>query len=315
MTRLVDWKSAGIEEAAFWRYVREQIFTLRGVECPEESLTVLLTGSRAIGAHTAESDVDIDVLCPDAVYCAMHQAALESGLIRAANSFFLTAPKEGWERYFGAGKGRPHFSVMRLQEVERHFREYVDVFLWVWTNAGVVHDPHGQFSGIVETFRGYPRDMLVRKIKYHVLMAWYWDVEVFPHHSRTDGKLLAASTALLNGMTELLRVFFLAEGKPYPYTEQLWPLAQATPLGRDFLDMFQRVTDLVVGNRCAEQDIFERLLDAAKMLFWSDAFEECRRLDAALDQAMLDAGVEPEWVEAGFGNIEELLSGALGPPP
>jgi len=116
-------------------------------------------------------------------------------------------------------------------------------------------------------------------------------------------------------MTELLRVFFLAEGKPYPYTEQLWPLARATRLGRDFLDMFQRVTDLVVGNRCAEQDIFERLLDAAKMLFWSDASEDCRRLDAALDQAMLDAGVEPRWVEAGFGNIDELLSGALGPPP
>ncbi len=315
MDSFIDWEKAGVMEEAFWRYVREQIFSLPGVDNPDESFSILLTGSRAIGTFTSGSDVDINVVCTDSVFRSVHRAGIETGRIKSPGSFFLVAPEEGWEQYFGAEKGRPHFSITAIEDIEKHVREFEDVPLWIWTHAKVLHDPFRQFGRVMEAFDGYPRDVLVRKIKYHVLMAWYWDVDVYPHHASSPDRLLAASSALLNGITELLRAFFLFESKPYPYTEQLWPLAGTTRMGRDFLDIFQRAVDLITGHDCGEKPVWNRLDEAAKMLFWSDYSEECRRLDAALDKAMLDAGVEPEWVAAGYGNIDELLSGSLGPPP
>jgi hypothetical protein len=311
----IDWREAGVTEDAFWRYVREQIFTLPGVERPEDSFTVLLTGSRAMGAQTPRSDVDFDVVCPEDVYRAVHAASVASGLIPASASFYLVAPETGWERYFGGDKGRPHVSVTSIAEVERQFRGYEDVPLWIWTRAKVAHDPGGQFQRVAETFRGYPRDVLARKIKYRVLMAWYWDVAVFPYHERSDDRLLAAATAVLNSMHDLLRVFFLVEGTPFPYTEQLYGLSRTTRLGRQFREMFKWCADLVTGNVNPEMSAWDRISAAHTMLCCSDLSEECRRLDEAVDQAMLAAGIEPEWVAAGYRNIDELLLGSLGPPP
>ncbi len=38
-------------------------------------------------------------------------------------------------------------------------------------------------------------------------------------------------------------------------------------------------------------------------------------LEKAGYEAMIAAGVEPQWVEADFDNIDDLLLGRLGPPP
>jgi len=311
----MNWAETGIDGAAFERYVGEQIYSLPGVERPEESMTILLTGSRATGTFTPESDVDIEVLCPPEVYEALHGAAMEAGIIQSPRSFFHIAPEQDWERYFGPDKGRPHFSVTSLHHVERHFREYDDVYLWIWTNAKVVADPGRQFERIRDRFDGYPGDVLVRKIKYRVLLAWYWDVEVFPAHAFTPDALLAASTAVVNSINEFLRVFFLVEGRPFPYTEKLWHLAADTALGRAFLPMFRQCMELLVGEAPCDAPPQERIRRAWEMLCCSDLSAECRELDEAVDAAMGSAGVEPEWIEAGYRNIDELLLGELGPMP
>lgn len=311
----MNWAETGIDGAAFKRYVREQIYSLPGVERSEDALTILLTGSRATGTFTPESDVDIEVLCPKTVYEALHRAAMDVGIIRSPRSFFHIAPEQDWERYFGRDKGRPHFSITSLHHVERHFREYDDVYLWIWTNAKVAVDPQRQFERIRERYRGYPRDVLMRKIKYRVLLAWYWDVEVFPHHAFTPDALLAASTAVVNSINEYLRVFFLVEGRPFPYTEKLWHFASATPLGREFLPLFRRAVGLLVGEASCDTPPQERVRKAWEMLCCSDLSADCRRLEAAVEDAMLTAGVEPQWIEAGFRNIDELLLGGLGPMP
>lgn len=311
----ICWSDTGIAEDAFWRYVREQIYTLPGVQRPEDAFTVLLTGSRAVGAQTPRSDVDIDVICAEPVFHSVHAAAFASGLIRSSSSFYLVAPETEWEQYFGANRGRPHISVTSIEEVKRQFRDFEDVPLWIWTRAKIAHDPGHRFHDIVQTFRGYPHDVLVRRIKYRALLAWYWDVDVFPHHERSDDRLLAASTAVLNSINEFLRLFFFVEGSPFPYTEQLWALSRTTRLGHQFGGMFKKAVDLVTGNASPEMSAWDRICAAHTMLCCSDLSEECRRLDEAVDKAMLAAGVEPEWVAAGYSNIDELTLGSLGPPP
>ena len=56
-------ESAGVDSRAMDQYVAEQIYTLPGVERPGERFSIVLTGSRSVGVHTPESDVDLDVLC------------------------------------------------------------------------------------------------------------------------------------------------------------------------------------------------------------------------------------------------------------
>jgi hypothetical protein len=51
------------------------------------------------------------------------------------------------------------------------------------------------------------------------------------------------------------------------------------------------------------------------MLECADTNQDAARLQEACAAAMIAAGVEPEWVEADYYNIDELLNGMLGPPP
>ena len=46
-----DIPGSGICGQALQRFVEDQLFTLPGTRQPREELTVLLTGSRAFGAH------------------------------------------------------------------------------------------------------------------------------------------------------------------------------------------------------------------------------------------------------------------------
>lgn len=310
-----DLAESGIESQALWRYINEQIYSLPGTTSHRDAFTVLLTGSRAIGAHTPESDVDMDVLCPRRVYESVHRACLEAGTIRTDLSFFCVLRGDDWHRYFGRQKSRPHFSLAPLEEVEQQFRDYDDVWLWIWTNAAVIADPGGQFQRIVDGFTGYPQDVLVQKIKYRWLLAAYWAIDVYPHHYTGPHDIPAAAASIVNAVNELLRLFFLVEGKPFPYGEKLMPLAPTTQLGREFCPMLQHVIDLVVGRGDPEPDVWRRLERASELVACSDLSPECRRLEEACARAMVAAGVPEKWVEADYANIQELLMGRLGPVP
>jgi hypothetical protein len=308
-------ESAGIQSEALWRYVEEQICSLPGVDDARSAFTVLLTGSRSVGIHSPTSDVDIDVVCPQAVYESVQEASYEAGIVASPRSFFCTLKGDDWGRYYGPDMGRPHFSLTGLDRVAQQFAAYDDVAIWIWTNARVLADPDGQFGDIVAAWPGYPLDVLVRKIKYHWLLAGYWEVDVFPHHHRGERDLLAASAGLVNAINELLRCFFLLDARPFPYTEKLLHLAPRTSLGPRFVPLLQRIVDLVTGRGHSDTTVWERLDRACELLFCYDLTEECRALEDACAEAMKAAGVDPEWVDADYSNIDELLRGDLGPMP
>lgn len=308
-----EFEDSGIDEEALHRFVAEQIYTLPGTDRHREVFTVLLTGSRAFGMHTPESDVDIDVLCPRSVWESIHRASYDAGLVKAERSFFVTLPRETSERYFGGRLN--HFSLMPLEEVEHWLTEYDDVWLWIHTNAKTIADPGDQFQRIADRFREYPPDVLVRKIKYRWLLSTYWAIEVYPNNHTGDEDLVPAATAVLNAVNDLLRLFFLVEGRPFPYPEKLVRFAAQTKLGEDFCPLLLRAVQRIVGLGDPEPDPWKRLDAACGLVSCSDDNPAGRRLWEACTAAMSAAGVEREWVEADYSNIDELLLGELGPPP
>ena len=163
----------GIPAESLQRYIAEQIYTLPGTNNPKQDLAVALTGSRACEQYTSKSDVDLDVVCTRQVFDAVHSASLRAGLVKSPTSFFCVLKDEDWGRYFGKEKGRPHFSLTPLDILDRHFRNYDDVPLWIWTHARILHDPAGRLSRIITTFTGYPKEVLIQKIKYHWLLNAY----------------------------------------------------------------------------------------------------------------------------------------------
>ena len=174
-------------------------------------------------------------------------------------------------------------------------------------------DPGGQFSRLRDSFQGYPRDVLQRKIKHRWLLAMYAGIDIFPHHHAGDDDLLPALLGVTMMVTELLRFFFLVEGKPFPYAERLIRLAPTTALGREFHPYLQQVIGLLAGKAEPAWEPWQRIDTAVAMLLDADRFPEARRLEEAGCVAMKAAGVDPCWVDTDYDNIDELLWGELGP--
>lgn len=301
----------GIDPKGLKHLIAKHVYTLPGTDQQRETFTILLTGSRATGTHTPQSDVDLDVLCPQSVYDSVLAASYRAGLTKSSASFYRHI--DDAPRYLG---GRPaQFSLTSLDRVADQFRNYEDVPLWIWTNAKVVVDPGDQFQRILSSFRGYPSEVLVRKMKYRSLLSDYWAIDVYPHSQKRDDYLLAAATALTNSLTELLRLFFLVDGRPFPYAEHLLALSAQTTLGARFAPMLQHASHLIVGRECADEQLWTRLDRAFEMLECADTNQDAAGLQEACAAAMIAAGVEPEWVEADYYHIDELLNGMLGPPP
>lgn len=303
--------AADLNPAALRRFLEEQIYTLPGTDRHREQFSILLTGSRATGMHEPESDVDLDIFCPRPVYEAVSEACRAAGIIEAKKSFFCVTR----ERCFGAHVGFPHFSLLPLDTLARDLRAYSDVPIWIWTQAKVITDPGEQFGRTLALFQGYPPEVLVRKLKYHWLRSEYAHIAIFPNHPRDSGDLLAALTGLADGINDLLRVFFLVEGRPFPYTEKLLRYADTTALGRRWGPFLQEAMETVVGLQEAEQSPWDRLNRVREMLICDEEDPTAKALWEDCERALIGAGVEPEWVAADFHNIDELLTGELGPAP
>ena len=130
-----------------------------------------------------------------------------------------------------------------------------------------------------------------------------WSIDVFPLSSQADDSLLAAATAIVNTVNEHLRLCFLVEGKPFPYSEKLMRLVEDTELGRAVGSILGRPVDLVLGKAEPDRELWQRLEEAFEILNCYDLSEENRILHDAFANAMVSAGVEPDWVEADYDNI------------
>ena len=307
-------EGTGLSPDAMRQYIRQFIYALPGTDQHEENFAILLTGSRATGYHGAASDVDVAVLCPQGVYDSVLSACFERGLIKTPGTSFFNSGPEAVEM-FGGGIGYPHFSLAPLERIAASIEDHDDVTMWIYSRARILTDPGQRFTTIATKAKSYPPEVLARKLRYHYLLEMYWSIDVSPHHHSRRDELLAAASALLNSMNEQLRLFYLVEGKPYPYTEALTRHAGETGLGRRFLPFIVEMTELILGAREAERNAWSRLDEAFRVMHSGDKSEQSNEYFGAIDEAMVAAGVERGWVDNAYQNIDELLLGGLGPVP
>ena len=72
---------------------------------------------------------------------------------------------------------------------------------------------------------------------------------------------------------------------------------------------------MVVDFGYERENAWERLDRAIELLLYGDVSPESVEFFDACDEAMIMAGIEEGWVKSGYDNIDELLSGKLGPLP
>lgn len=308
-------KNIGVDWDKVHKYIEENIYTLPGIVNNKDELTVVLTGSRAFGCFSDTSDVDIDVICSTEIFKLIQKEMFERGKTSNINLAFYNLPEENWGRYFGDIVGRPHFSIHPIEEIEKQIEEYQDTPIWIWTNAIIINDPNNQFTKIIDKFKGYPKDILEKKIKYRYLLANYWLIDGYPHNHSRDEELFSATLSLLNGINELYRFFYLVEGKPYPYTEKLSTLVIETKLGKKYKTFLNEIIDLAIGRGVENQNIWERLDEAIELILYGDISKKSEDFFNDCDNALLEAGIDKVWVKAGYDNIDELLYGKLGQIP
>lgn len=306
----------GVDWNDLWRYIDEQIFTLPGITNHKEKLTVLLTGSRALGTYSYNSDVDIDIICTRETFENIQHAMYQKKLTPNTRQAFYQLPTDGWDKYFGKEVSQPHFSITPIDVIEKQFKNYDDVGIWIWTNAVIINDPLKQFKTIIENFKGYTDDVLFKKVKYRYLLSLYWLIDGYPHHHKDkDEELFSASLSILNGIYEMYRLFFLLDGKPYPYAEKLPIYVSSTKLGKQFKAFLDKAINMTLGNGYENIPIWDRMDNVIEILLYGDRSREARELSEACDNALLSLGIDAEWVDSGYDNIDELLHGCLGPTP
>jgi hypothetical protein len=307
----------GVDERDLQRYIEEQIYTLPGTDNHRDAFTVLLTGSRAIGAYRNDSDIDIDVLCSETTFRTVHAASLKADIVQSRAGFFSALPSTdtNWGRYFGSDKGAPHFSITPLENVKKQYAEFESPAIWIWNSAKVINDPNRQFQCIRDDFHGYPQEDLVRQVKYHWLMCWYWAINAYPFHHHDDAELSVATAAVVNAIHEMQKVFFLVEGRSYPYTEKLPVYVPETSLGRQFGPLLQSWVDRVVGKIDSDLPVWERLDKVNGQMLDDEGDPQTHALEEACVAAILSVGVDETWMNNYYSNIHELLYGELGPAP
>lgn len=308
-------KDIGVQWTDLQKFIEDIIYTLPGIKNHKEKLTVLLTGSRAIGTYSKNSDVDIDVICTKETYNLIQKEMFDKGLTPNINQSFYYLPENDWDIYFGKDVAQPHFTITPIDIIEKQFRKYDDIPLWIWSNALIINDPNNQFEKIVSSFKSYPENILKTKVKYRYMLLSYWLIDGYPHHHSRNEEMFIASMSILNGIHELYRFFYLVEGKPYPYSEKLSLYVDRTKLGKRFRPFLDKITNLVLGHEVTEMDVWKRFDKAIELILYGDESPESNELYEACDKAMIDIGIDEKWVESGYDNIDELLHGDLGPVP
>lgn len=206
-------RDIGISWGGLEKYIEDNIYTLPGIFDHREKLTILLTGSRAIGRYSENSDVDIDIVCPRNSYNQIQAEMFKRNLTGNLHNAFYRLPEAGWDKYFGE------------------------------------------------------------------------------------------------------RIFFIIEGRSFPYSEKLPSFVAETKLGKRFKPFLDKILNMAIGLEQGEKSIWERLDKAIELILYGNISQESIEFFDACDKAVIEAGIDEAWVKSGYDNVDELLHGKLGPIP
>jgi hypothetical protein len=284
--------------------VNQEVLSLQEFQDQENRIGVYLTGSRAVGGYTDTSDIDLDILCARSVFDELQRRFLAAGKTQTSKAAFYTLADSNYRQYFG-NISPPHFSITPVESVIKRLQDYDEVQMWIWQNAKPVLICPDIEEQLNKSMNGFPPEVLLRKLKRYYLEHLYSVIDAYPAHQHNNETKHLAAFSIYNALYSLFRFVYLADSRPFPYTEKLLYHLQTTNIGSacasDFLEIFNLLEDI------SGKDAWTRLDKARGMLLFDAAYESARKIDALMTAALREYGCEENWLMAGYDNIDELL--------
>ena len=284
-------------------FVQKEILTLPELAPFENSLNILLTGSRAVGGYSDKSDVDLDIICTEEVYTKIQTSFYENGKTVSVNASYYSLENIDYLSYFG-DIAPPHFSIIPLERILHKLRNYDEVQMWIWGNSKVLID-----NGITSVFKQnlfcFENEILIYKLKKYYMEFLYNIIDGYPSHDNSNEMKHVAAYSIYNGLINLYRFCYIAERRPFPYTEKLIIDIKTTKIFKECDVYFSEIYSLL--EKLDDETAWERLEKARGMLVSEDLYESAVVIANLIDNALLENGCEPGWVAAGYNNIDDYF--------
>ena len=285
------------------KFVVNEIFVMPELSEYRNDLNVYLTGSRATGEYSDDSDIDLDMICPQDIFDKIQGNFLKSGKTYSVKAAFYSLDSVDYQAYFG-DIGIPHFSILPQEKILRKLQNFDEVQMWIWGNAKLIID-NAISSVFSAKLFSFPQDILITKLKKYYMEYLYNIIDAYPSHDNSDEMKHIAAWSVYSALLSLYRFSFLAENQPFPYTEKLITHVKTTKIYRECENIFREIYDLL--ENIGGEDAWDRLEKCRSMLCYDNVYESSEKIGELMDNALLEAGCEEEWVEAGYDNIDDYL--------
>jgi hypothetical protein len=216
------------------RYIGDALFDHPELTDARDTISLVLSGSRAVNYHVPSSDYDLLGVCDAETYARVCERA---GRDPSAKGIHILPDKEEVRRRFGIEVDVAVYEVGRIREA---IRVYNDVVLWIWTNAQVILDRENTVAGLKSAIGPYPRETLESKIKEHFLRDFHLSVHALTYRPESQN-LFSVVHALAAKVGEYCRLCCLLDGKPFPYEKWLLRACGETHVGERLAPIFRRV--------------------------------------------------------------------------
>ena len=251
-----------------------------------------MAGSRSVGYEVPSSDYDFIVTSETDVFAGIAKLA---GKGNDAIGIDIPVDRESVKREFGI---EVDIAVYDFNRITRAFSEYRDVVLWTWTNAKTLLDPDGRVAALQQSFKGYPREVLERKLKKHFLNDFHLSVHGLTYRHESEN-VFSIVYGLSAKVAEFCRLCCLLDGKPFPYEKWLLRACKETTTGiklSPFLDKAISGVTRLDGGLVRNSE----LLSEAVRALDTDACD-------ILEKALVEWGIERKWIKDAYGHLEDVI--------
>ena len=273
-------------------FIDEKLFQRPELIESQGSLAIVLAGSRTVGYHTSTSDYDLLGLCDAPTYARILQSTDHDPSVAGID---ISVDRKEAEEILGR---EVDFAVYETGRIQAAFQEYNDVILWIWIHAQAIMDPCHTVSELQESFDGYPRDVLERKLKQHFLQDF--DLSVHGLTYRPESRnIFSVLNAMTSKMGEYCKMCCLLDGKPFPYEKWLLRACADTQLGEQFVPIFERVLSTLSSLQNDLPGQWPRVREAIDAI----DTEACD----ALENALISWGVSKAWQDRSYHELHTVL--------
>ena len=201
------------------KYAGELLYQDEAIKPYVNEVSLVLKGSASRGNCDRYSDIDLVFFTNRNAYDLIVNGYYKQGKTQRKDGFFIILPQE-----IG------HYHIEKIELLEEHMREAEVPLIWEYSNAIALHDPNGAFTAAVELGRQQLDKQLPDKIKRLYLDAWLtldWMRQPLLRGDRVSASLHGAKV-----LSDICRICYLIDRKPYPHDKWLIHYLGTTLLGK-----------------------------------------------------------------------------------